>query len=214
LVVILFIAFGLLLAQDQETVRVKDLGRGQRSAVSGVPAPLMGHPGLGRPVHVHTNGDSAFPAMLDAIAHAQHRIAFETYIYDTGNGRRAVHHAFEAAARRGVEVRMVLDSIGAKSIDSDHLKRLEAAGCHIGWFHEVASYSVEDANYRTHRKALVVDGDVAFVGGMGLADHWAMDVEGQKMWRDTQVEIAGPAAMDVEAAFNENWIETSGGGRP
>jgi cardiolipin synthase len=104
----------------------------------------------------------------------------------------------------------VLDAIGAKTIDPDHVKRLEAAGCRIGWYHQVASYSAEEANYRTHRKALVVDGDIAFIGGMGIADHWAHDVEGDKRWRDTQVEVRGPAAIDVEAAFNENWIETSG----
>jgi cardiolipin synthase len=65
-------------------------------------------------------------------------------------------------------------------------------------------------NYRTHRKALVVDGDVAFLGGIGIDDQWAMPVEGQAQWRDTHVEVRGPAAVNIEAAFNENWIETGG----
>jgi cardiolipin synthase len=68
----------------------------------------------------------------------------------------------------------------------------------------------EEVNYRTHRKALVVDGAVAFVGGMGIADHWARDAKDFPMWRDTQVEIRGPAVTDVEAAFNQNWIVTGG----
>ena len=211
LVVVLVIAAGLVIAQDQETVRVKTSVAASDPRFPTYLARLIGHElTSGDQYTVYTNGDRAFPAMLEAIAQAQHRIAFETYIYDTGVFAAKFTDAFEAAARRGVDVRMVLDAVGSKSMDPDHVKRLEAAGCHIGWFHAVASYNIEEANYRTHRKALVVDGDIGFVGGMGIADHWAMDVEGQKQWRDTQIKVMGPAAMDIEAAFNENWIETSG----
>lgn len=109
-----------------------------------------------------------------------------------------------------MEVRLVLDAIGAKAIDPGDLERLENAGCTIGWFNEVSGYSIEELNYRTHRKALVIDGDVAFVGGMGIADHWAFDTDGKKRWRDTQIEVRGPAAINIEAAFSDNWIETGG----
>jgi cardiolipin synthase len=74
------------------------------------------------------------------------------------------------------------------------MRRLEDAGCRIGWFNRVVGFSIEELNYRTHRKALVVDGDVAFVGGIGIDDQWAKDVEGQKRWRDTMVEVRGPAS--------------------
>jgi cardiolipin synthase len=95
-------------------------------------------------------------------------------------------------------------------MDRNHIERLEEAGCRIGWFNPVAGYSLEEANYRTHRKALVIDGETAFVGGMGIADHWAEDSEEQRLWRDTQLELRGPIALNVEAAFNENWIESGG----
>lgn len=211
-VVAMFIAAGLLIAQDQETVRVKTSVAAGDSRFPPYLARLVGQElTSGDQYIVYAGGDRAFPAMLDAIAKAQHRVVFETYIYGTGVIASQFTAAFEAAARRGVEVRMVLDAVGSKDIDPDHLERLDEAGCQIGWFHRVASYSaIEDANYRTHRKALVVDGDIAFVGGMGIDDQWAMDVDGQKKWRDTQVEVRGPAAIGVEAAFNENWIETSG----
>ena len=65
-------------------------------------------------------------------------------------------------------------------------------------------------NYRSHRKALVVDGQVAFVGGMGIADQWLHDTTRFPRWRDTQIELHGPAVGDVEAAFNQNWILTGG----
>ena len=95
-------------------------------------------------------------------------------------------------------------------MDPDHIALMEEAGCTIGWFNPVASFSLEEANYRTHRKALVTDGEVAFVGGIGIADQWMHDSEAYPRWRDTQLEFRGPIALDIEAAFNENWIETGG----
>jgi cardiolipin synthase len=74
----------------------------------------------------------------------------------------------------------------------------------------LVSFQIEEVNYRTHRKALVVDGDVAFVGGMGIADQWAHDAKDFPMWRDTMVEMHGPAVDDVDSAFNQNWIVVGG----
>lgn len=210
-IILLLVGAGLLIAQDQETLRVQSPLGATDPRFPNYLAQLLGHPlTAGDAYVVHTNGDHAFPAMLAAIAGAKQRISFESYIFDTGDIAEQFVTAFEAAARRGVEVRMVLDSIGAESMERSHIDRLQRAGCHIGWFNRVASYSIEEANYRTHRKALVVDGDTAFVGGMGIADHWAKDTKDDPMWRDTQVELHGPAAVNVEAAFNENWIETGG----
>jgi cardiolipin synthase A/B len=202
---------GLIIAQDQETLRVRTSLAATDPRFPDYLARLLGHPlTTGDRYIVHTDGPAAFPAMLAAIDRASSRISFETYIFDVGTVAEQFTSAFERAARRGVEVRMVLDAIGAKTIDPAHLQRLENAGCTIGWFNSVGSYSLEEINYRTHRKALVIDGDIAFVGGMGIADHWAQDAEDARRWRDTQIEIGGAAAMNIEAAFNENWIETGG----
>ena len=205
------IAIGLAIAQDQETLRVRTPIGAEDPRFPSYLTRLLGHALTeGDTVIVHTNGESAFPAMLAAIGRAQYRISFETYIFDAGEVAAQFVDAFEAAARRGVDVRLVLDSIGAKTMDQVHRERLERAGCHIGWFNPVASYSLEEANYRTHRKALVIDGETAFVGGIGIADQWAHASEGYPPWRDTHLELRGPVALDVEAAFNENWIETGG----
>ena len=210
-IVVAIIGAGLLIAQDQETLRVRTSVAAEDAQYPLYLSRLLGHPlTSGDSYTVLTNGDAAFPEMLKAIDAARHRVSFEGYIFEPGEIGERFTAAFEAAARRGVGVRLVLDSVGA-TIDEAMITRLERAGCKIGWFHPVASYrAIEDVNYRTHRKALVIDGDIAFVGGIGLDDQWAMDVEGQKMWRDTHVELRGPGAMDVEAAFNENWIETGG----
>jgi cardiolipin synthase len=208
----LLIAAGLLIAQDQDTLRVQSpLGAGDAQFPVYL-SRLLGHPLTdGDSYIVYTNGPDSFAAMLKAIDTARHRISFETYIFDVGRVAELFTAAFERAAGRGVEVRLVLDSVGAKTMEAGLISRLERAGCKIGWFNEISRYyMLEEVNYRTHRKALVIDGDVAFVGGIGIADHWASATDGYAMWRDTQVEVRGPAAVHVEAAFNENWIETGG----
>jgi cardiolipin synthase len=95
-------------------------------------------------------------------------------------------------------------------VDAEHIERLEKAGCEVAWFNALASRSVEEVNYRTHRKSLVVDGEVAFVGGIGVSDYWLTATARGPMWRDTQMQVEGPAAVNVEASFNENWIESGG----
>jgi cardiolipin synthase len=208
---LIVVGMGLVIAQDQETLRVKTSLAATDPRFPAYLAKLSGHPlTSGDSYTVLTNGDRAFPEMLAAIQGARHRVAFEGYIYtSTDDVARRFTEAFIAAAQRGVDVRLVFDSFGAKVADED-VKRLTQAGCHIGWYNKVRSPAIEEVNYRTHRKALIVDGDVAFVGGIGIADQWARDTEKEKKWRDTHVKVEGPAATDIEAGFNENWIETGG----
>jgi len=118
--------------------------------------------------------------------------------------------ALEEAARRGVHVNMVVDSVGASGMKTDDIKRLEAAGCRIGSFHSLTWYNLEDVNYRTHRKILVVDGEVGFTGGAGVADHWLGHADSKEHWRDTQIRMRGPIVRLVEGAFFENFFETAG----
>ena len=156
------------------------------------------------------NGDQIFPAMLAAIRSATRRISFETYIYEAGQMGDAFTRAFEEAARRGVRVNMVVDAVGASGIDDAHVQQLEQAGCRIVRFNTPRWYSLEEVNYRTHRKILVVDGEVAFTGGAGIGDHWMGDAQDQDHWRDTMVQIVGPAARLVEGGFYENFTEAAG----
>jgi cardiolipin synthase len=211
LIGLILIGGGLLIAQDQETLRIRSPLAVDDMRFPDYLARLLGHQLThGDRYVVHTNGDDAFPAMLAAIGAARDRISFESYIYEDGDVGDRFTAAFEAAARRGVRVRMVLDSVGSKRLGSDFDERLKKAGVAVGWINPVLGASIEEANYRTHRKALVVDGQVAFVGGMGIADQWLHQVNDFPRWRDTQVELHGPVVSDVEAAFNQNWILTGG----
>jgi len=208
-VALMVVAGALLVAQDQETLRVRTSLAAGDAPFPEYLARLLGAPlTAGDAYTVHTDGDEAFPAMLGAIGRARHRVSFETYVYSAGEVAEQFTSAFEAASRRGVEVRLVLDSIGAQKIEREHIRRLEDAGCEVAWFNKVSSLSIEEANYRTHRKSLVVDGDTAFVGGIGVSDYWWLDLPEDPRWRDTMIEVRGPAAVYIEGSFNENWIES------
>lgn len=202
----------LLLAQDQQTLTI-------RSAVSAEdprhPAYLAALVGAdltrGNRYIVHTNGDQFFPAMLNAVRGATRRISFESYIYKSGTAvAEEFTRAFIDAARRGVKVNLVLDAVGAASLSDEDLKRLRDAGCSVALFNAPTWYSLEEVNYRTHRKILVVDGEVGFTGGAGIDDQWKGDARGREEWRDTQVEVHGPLARLLEGGFYENFVETAG----
>jgi cardiolipin synthase len=163
----------------------------------------------GNTYDVLVNGDQVFPAMLQAIEVARTRISFETYVYEKGRIADQFTSALEQAARRGVVVNVIFDAIGTGGMDRSHLDRLERAGAHVLSFNPTGWYTLEELNYRTHRKILVVDGSVAFTGGVGVADHWLGNAQDPQHWRDTHVRIQGPIARMLEAAFYENFV---GGG--
>jgi len=118
--------------------------------------------------------------------------------------------ALEEAARRGVRVLLIIDAVGASAIQKGDLERLARAGCRIAQFNSPTWYSLEELNYRTHRKILVVDGEIGFTGGAGIADHWLGNAQSPEHWRDTHFRMRGPIVRLVEGGFYENFIETAG----
>jgi len=202
----------LMFAQDQQTLTVRSAVSADDPRHSAYIAALVGADlSHGNRYIVHTNGDQIFPAMLAAIRRAKRRISFESYIYKSGTSiAEEFTRGFEDAARRGVTVNLVLDAVGAQSLSAEDLERLRAAGCAIALFNSPTWYSLEEVNYRTHRKILVVDGEVGFTGGAGVDDQWKGNARNEKEWRDTQVEVHGPLARLLEGGFYENFIETAG----
>ncbi|MER6677849.1 phospholipase D-like domain-containing protein [Streptomyces sp. NPDC000983] len=153
------------------------------------------------------NGDEIFPAMLEAVRSARYTIDMMTFVYWRGR----IAHDFAAAladrARDGVRVRLLLDGFGAKEIEQELLDLMEAAGVQVAWFRKPVRVSPFKQNHRCHRKALVVDEDTAFTGGVGIAEEWQGDARGPDEWRDTHVRLRGPAVDGVAAAFAQNWAE-------
>jgi cardiolipin synthase len=212
LIVVSSVAVLLAIAQDQETLRVRTAVAAEDPDSIHYVAALVGSPvSRGNAYDVLTNGDEIFPAMLEAINAARTRVSFETYIFESGSVANQFTSAFEAAARRGVRVNLVVDFFGGSAMPDDHIERLRRAGCQIASFNDASKwYRLEELNYRTHRKILVTDGEMAFVGGVGIADHWLGDAQDKDHWRDTQIRVRGPMARLLEGAFYENFIEAAG----
>jgi cardiolipin synthase len=207
----LVVAFLLLLAQDQVTLKTRSAVSASEPEHANYLAGLLGvQLTRGNRFTVLTNGDQLFPAMLAAVRGAKRRISFETYIYKKGQMADEFTRAFEEAARRGVRVNLVIDAVGGSGIDADHVSRLEGAGCRLATFNTPAWYSLEELNYRTHRKILVVDGEVAFTGGVGIDDQWMGNAQDKEHWRDTMVQVGGPLARLMEGGFYENFAEAAG----
>jgi cardiolipin synthase len=201
----------LVLAQDQVTLKLRSDAAATGPRHQAYLAGLLGAQlTSGNRFAVLTNGDQMFPAMLGAIRNAKRRISFETYIYKTGKMAEEFTRAFEEAARRGVRVNLVVDAVGGNGMDDAHVKRLEQAGCRVAKFNVPRWYSLEELNYRTHRKVLVIDGQTAFTGGAGIDDQWMGNAQSKEHWRDTMVQIDGPLARLMEGAFYENFAEANG----
>ena len=156
------------------------------------------------------NGVEIFPALFDAMAAARESIHFSTFIYESGRVPTRFADALSAAARRGIEVRVVLDSRGSKKIQPALITQMREAGCQVRWFQAVKWLTWARYNHRTHRKLLIVDGKLAFTGGVGIADEWDGDGDSPAHWRDTHVRIVGPAVAVVQAAFVDTWNEATG----
>jgi cardiolipin synthase len=201
----------LAVAQDQETLEIESAyGVDDARYPAYLAALVGGNPTGGNRYTILTNGDQIFPAMLGAIDAARKRISFETYIYEKGTVGEQFTAAFERAAHRGVQINLVVDAMGSTKIPTEWRERLQRAGAHVGAFGQPRWYTLEELNYRTHRKILVVDGRVGFTGGVGVADHWLGHAQDRDHWRDTMVRVEGPLARLMEGAFYENFMETLG----
>ncbi|MDQ6724587.1 MAG: phospholipase D-like domain-containing protein, partial [Actinomycetota bacterium] len=185
-----------------------DRTRRYRRALEG----LIGVPATeGNQVDVLRNGDRIFPAMVAAIRAATSTVDFLTFVYWQGSIGREVAEALTERAAAGVRVRVLLDAFGAYTMDKGLVAAMEAAGAQVEWFRPVNKVRFWENNHRSHRKVLICDEDVAFTGGIGIADEWRGDAREAGEWRDTHFRIRGPAVDGLRAAFVQNWGET---GRP
>jgi cardiolipin synthase len=164
----------------------------------------------GNRVQALVNGDQIFPDMLAAIRGARSTITFETYVWWSGKVGSEFTQALAERARAGVRVHVLFDAVGAGKLDDASVEAMKAAGVQVERYNPLRWHSVVRMNNRTHRKILVVDGRVGYTGGAGIADEWSGDAQDKDHWRDTHFRVEGPAVAQMQAAFMENWIETTG----
>ena len=164
----------------------------------------------GNEVKVLTNGDKIFPEMLKAIGGAKQTITFETFIYWGDSIGEEYAKSLIERALAGIRVHILLDWLGSVKMEQKLLDRMEDAGVEIQRYHKPHWSHLSRLNNRTHRKLLIIDGEIGFTGGVGIADQWRGDARNPNEWRDTHFRVTGPVVGQMQAVFMDNWIKSKG----
>jgi cardiolipin synthase len=158
------------------------------------------------------NGDRTFGAMLDAVRSAQHSINIEQFIWSSGEVSSQFIEALGERARAGVKVHVVVDTIGSFRLSRGDRTKLRKAGVELERFNPPIVFNLSlpfkllGINHRTHRKLMVVDGRIGFIGGVCMSDAWSGDGEAGH-WRDTHFRVEGPVVGQMQAVFTRNWLQ-------
>ena len=161
-------------------------------------------------VEILVNGNAIFPAMLNAINNAKQTITFETFIYWSGDIGEAFTNALSERALAGIRVHVLLDWLGSVKMQSAQIDKMQDAGVQIQRYHKPHWSHLGRLNNRTHRKLLVIDGQLGFTGGVGIADQWQGDARNKEEWRDCHYQVTGPVVAQMQAVFMDNWIKSKG----
>jgi cardiolipin synthase len=208
---LVLIGLNFVTGEKQVSVRPERLYSLEDAQFKRVMGSLLGPPIVsGNSVQTLRNGDEIFPAMLAAIRAAKHDIDFETYVYWQGQIGRDVADAIAERARAGVQAHVLLDWVGSQRMDKSALDTMRNAGARVEVYHPLRWYTLARMNNRTHRKLLIVDGAVAFTGGVGIAEEWSGHAQDPQHWRDTHFRIEGPVVAQMQAAFLDNWVKVTG----
>ncbi len=164
----------------------------------------------GNEVRLLVNGDAAYPAMLEAIDGAQHTVALSTYIFDNDHAGMMFADALEHAVERGVEVRVLIDGVGALYSRPSITKELEQRNIPVARFlHSLYPWRMPFLNLRTHRKILVTDGCVGFTGGMNIREGHVLESSPKSPVRDIHFRFQGPVVAHLTHMFAEDWAFTT-----
>jgi len=162
-------------------------------------------------VTVLREGGETYPAMLAALAAAQHSICFETYILAadlTGDRFKAV---LIDRVKAGVAVRIIYDAVGSLGLSDSWVDELRAAGCEVIDFNPIAPWRRRfRLSHRDHRKIIVVDDRVGFTGGLNIANDYAAVEDGGVGWHDMHCRVTGPIVLDLARMFRRNWLRCGG----
>lgn len=163
----------------------------------------------GNHIEVFEHGQDVFEAMLDDIRAAEKSITKETFIFMGDKVATPFSEALAEAAGRGVNVHFIMDYIGSVFATSEQLDTMHEAGVNIERWRKPSWYQIARFNHRTHKKLLVIDGKVAYTGGVNTADPWVPDME-DAGYKDYHFRLTGPIVNEVQGAFSENWVASRG----
>jgi cardiolipin synthase len=189
---------------------------------------LSGNPlSVGNRVTLLEDGAETYRSMLAAIAAARHHVHLETYIFEAGDTGKQFADALVARAKAGVKVRVIYDSVGSYRTPKEFFKAMADGGVELLEFNPVSAEGVakgglDSLNRRDHRKVTIVDGRVAFLGGINISDVYGTSYAGSssrrearergetvavadRPWRDMQTRIEGPGVAEIQRAFLKQW---------
>ena len=160
------------------------------------------------------NGTEFFPQLCADIDAAQHSIYLETYIFAADNTGRMIADALRRAAARGLAVRVLLDGFGSAELPQHRVDELRLAGVEVQWFRrEISPFTLRRSRHRRllrlHRKLAVMDGEVAFAGGVNIIDDIPVYRDFSEPRLDYSVRVQGPVAGEIHVAMRHLWALVS-----
>lgn len=165
----------------------------------------------GNAVDVFTEGKPMLEQLLADMAAARRHIHLEFYIFEDDDTGRRVQACLMEKARQGVQVRVIYDDVGCWNVSQRFFREMERAGVEVCGFLPVRfPVFTSKVNYRNHRKIVVIDGEVGYIGGMNIADRYFVDSSRQKAWRDTHIRVAGNVVAGLQRAFLADWYVACG----
>jgi len=177
---------------------------------------LSGDPlSVGNRVMLLEDGKQTYEAMLKAIRAARHHIHVETYIFEADDTGNLFADAFIAKAQAGVKVRVIYDAVGCIKTPKEFFKRMADGGVELLEFNPILKGGIDELNQRDHRKLTIVDGRIAFLGGINISDVYGASSGGssrmrdepveKRPWRDLQSSVEGPAVNELQRVFLTQW---------
>ncbi|HYD53529.1 MAG TPA: phospholipase D-like domain-containing protein [Gemmatimonadaceae bacterium] len=163
----------------------------------------------GHRLALHCNGDEIFPRLWRDVAAARRFVLVQIYYCQEGAVADALRDALVERARAGVEVRLLLDGFGS-SLGDAYLASLRDAGVRVAVLRPLRLAHIRRLMHRAHLRAVVIDGEVGWAGGFGIADKWLGDGCREGSWRDSAARFEGPAVRQLLGAFGVCWAEATG----
>lgn len=159
---------------------------------------------------VLTNGEETFGTLLLELRQAQHHIHMEYYIFRDDEIGTRIQQILIEKARLGVKVRFMYDAVGSLQLSKRFLNELSNAGVKVAAYGTSRTFFSSRVNYRNHRKIVVIDGDVGFMGGLNVGDEYLSRSKTYGFWRDTHMLVRGEAVRTMQIIFLQDWMHTTG----
>lgn len=182
---------------------------GSPTFVAALAAAVHGTVRVGAVPEILNNGDEFVPAVVRDIRNAKHTINITNYIWNDGAFSDTLFAALDDAARRGVEVRILVDAQGS-AVPKAQAATLESLGGQVRRFRPISLLTLNLLDRRDHRRAVIIDGTVAYTGGIAFDDLWLGNGLLPGHWRDMMFRVQGAVAQDMQGIFSDMWVETTG----